>query len=77
MPLQKLKVVKLEGFKNTEDLMFFKDRLMDVFYVQPYAIEVRHGKPARYRIQIPNESNPSKFSRKFFKECENNISLCY
>lgn len=81
--LRKLKVVKLEGSKNDEDVMFFKEYLMEVFSAEPRVVDVRYGMKTRCLIRIPkcqangkaSASNKLKFSYKFVEEVEDNIGL--
>nr|GEW96371.1 hypothetical protein [Tanacetum cinerariifolium] len=75
--LNKLEIVRLEGFSSEEDIISFKEHLMKIIYAEPYVIEVRPGMQSRRLISMAVESiNPSKFSYKFLDEVEDNISLC-
>ncbi|KAI3778252.1 hypothetical protein L2E82_07417 [Cichorium intybus] len=81
--LRKLKVVKLEGFKE-EDMMLLKENLMEVFGAEPRVVDVRQGMHARCLIRIPKrqaigkekETNKVKFCYKFVEEVEGNTGLC-
>nr|XP_043614068.1 F-box protein At2g39490 [Erigeron canadensis] len=83
-PLRKLKLVKLEGCKSDEEVMFFKEHMMEVFNVEPRVVETREGMQTRCLIRIPKrqtigkatKSNKLKFCYKFVEELENNIGLC-
>lgn len=75
--LDKLEIVRLEGFSREEDIISFKEHLMNFFDAEPYVIEVTPGMHSRRLISMAVESNkPSKFSYKFLDEVEDNISLC-
>lgn len=82
--LRKLKVVKLEGFKNEEDIMLFKERLMEVFGAEPRVVDVRQGMHTRCLIRIPKRqaigkptgSDKLKFCYKFVEEVFGNRGLC-
>ncbi|KAI3734838.1 hypothetical protein L6452_14317 [Arctium lappa] len=82
--LRKLKVVKLEGLNNEEDIMLFKERLMEVFGAEPRIVDVRQGMHARCLIRIPKRqaigkptgSDKLKFCYKFVEEVFGNRGLC-
>ncbi|KAL4575128.1 hypothetical protein LXL04_021969 [Taraxacum kok-saghyz] len=82
--LRKLKVVKVEGFKEEEDVMLLKESLMEVFVVEPRFVDVRQGMHARCLIRIPKRqaifkekvSKKVKFCYKFVEEVEGNTGLC-
>ncbi|GKC49762.1 hypothetical protein Tco_1072507 [Tanacetum coccineum] len=75
--LNKLEIVRVDGFSSEEDIISFKEHLMKFFKAEPYVIEVRPGMQSRRLISMAVESNnPSKFSYKFLDEVEDNISLC-
>ncbi|KAK1423366.1 hypothetical protein QVD17_18667 [Tagetes erecta] len=79
--LRNLKLVKMIGFKNEVDIMFFKERLMDVFNVEPRIVEVRKRMHDRCLLRIPKRqangkaprSKKLKFAYKFVEEVEDNI----
>ncbi|XP_071729068.1 F-box protein At2g39490-like [Rutidosis leptorrhynchoides] len=80
--LHNLKVVKLEGFEDEIEIMYFHERLMDVFIAEPFIVDVRRGMHDRFLVRIPKQqafgkapvSNKLKFIYKFV-EVEGNISL--
>ncbi|KAJ9553469.1 hypothetical protein OSB04_017514 [Centaurea solstitialis] len=82
--LRNLKLVKMEGFKKEEDVMYFKERLMGVFDVEPRVVDVRQGMHARCLIRIPKRlaigkprrSDKLKFCYKFVEEVFGNRGLC-
>nr|GFB13776.1 hypothetical protein [Tanacetum cinerariifolium] len=75
--LNKLEIVRLDGFSSEEDIISFKEHLMKFFNAKPYVIEVRPGMQSRRLISMAVESNDSsKFSYKFLDDVEDNISSC-
>ncbi|XP_023749819.1 F-box protein At2g39490 [Lactuca sativa] len=82
--LRKLKMVKLEGFKEEEDAMLLKERMLEVFGAEPRVVDVSQGMHTRCLIRIPKrqafgkekESKKVKFHYKFVEEVEGNGGLC-
>ncbi|KAM0019426.1 putative leucine-rich repeat domain superfamily [Helianthus debilis subsp. tardiflorus] len=80
--LRKLKVVKMEGFEKEEDIILFKEHLMEVFNVEPRVVEVRKGRHDRCLLRIPKhqasakatKSIKFKFSYRFVEEVEDSLS---